>query len=240
MSGKFVHLKLWMFDLEENSLCLSILYVSFRLLFPSRKCLALSFGKELSLLLVIGTWNLQDDWLVTGANRTWLEGYCLQRERMIFSEASPGVKGVSQQSIIYFQTWWIGWKCSYASDATLQLSSLNVWHIHFHFYWYYWCRTCCLCSWKHSQLHIFWICSSGAISRKTSMSTYLTCANLSVNTVGSGHRPSPENQNLQLWFSFCLIYLSVFQSLLAALGSVQFVSNVGFAYFVLNEKVTGR
>lgn len=30
------------------------------------------------------------------------------------------------------------------------------------------------------------------------------------------------------------------QSLLAALGSVQFVSNVGFAYLVLNETVTGR
>lgn len=30
------------------------------------------------------------------------------------------------------------------------------------------------------------------------------------------------------------------QSLLAALGSIQFLSNVGFAYFVLNEKVTGR
>jgi hypothetical protein len=107
-----------MFDLEERSLCLSILYASFRLLFPTRKCLPLSFGKELSLLLVIGTWNLQDDWLVTGANWTWLEGYCLQRERMTFSEASPGVKGVSQQSIIYFQTWWIGWKCSHANDAT--------------------------------------------------------------------------------------------------------------------------
>ncbi|KAH7438331.1 hypothetical protein KP509_04G010400 [Ceratopteris richardii] len=30
------------------------------------------------------------------------------------------------------------------------------------------------------------------------------------------------------------------QSLLAALGSIQFISNVGFAYFVLNEKVTSR
>ncbi|KAG6555611.1 hypothetical protein Mapa_002846 [Marchantia paleacea] len=41
----------------------------------------------------------------------------------------------------------------------------------------------------------------------------------------------------------CLNFISfgfAAQSLLAALGSVQFVSNVGFAYLVLNETVTGR
>eukprot|EP01018_Ginkgo_biloba_P017851 Gb_23568 [translate_table: standard] len=41
----------------------------------------------------------------------------------------------------------------------------------------------------------------------------------------------------------CLNFISfgyAAQSLLAALGSVQFISNVAFAYFVLKEKVTGR
>lgn len=41
----------------------------------------------------------------------------------------------------------------------------------------------------------------------------------------------------------CLNFISfgyAAQSLLAALGSVQFISNVAFAYFVLEEKVTGR
>uniref|UniRef100_A0A0D6QXR1 Probable magnesium transporter n=1 Tax=Araucaria cunninghamii TaxID=56994 RepID=A0A0D6QXR1_ARACU len=41
----------------------------------------------------------------------------------------------------------------------------------------------------------------------------------------------------------CLNFISfgyAAQSLLAALGSVQFISNIAFAYFVLKEKVTGR
>ncbi|MCD9643793.1 hypothetical protein HAX54_031492 [Datura stramonium] len=41
-------------------------------------------------------------------------------------------------------------------------------------------------------------------------------------------------------FVFCLIILvfPLWQSLLAALGSIQFVSNIAFAYFVLNKTVT--
>ena len=44
------------------------------------------------------------------------------------------------------------------------------------------------------------------------------------------------------WMYFHLFWLLIFlcavQSLLAALGSVQFVSNIAFAYFVLNKMVT--
>lgn len=35
-----------------------------------------------------------------------------------------------------------------------------------------------------------------------------------------------------------MFYLLLLQSLLAALGSVQFVSNIAFAYFVLSKTVT--
>jgi hypothetical protein len=35
-----------------------------------------------------------------------------------------------------------------------------------------------------------------------------------------------------------MIYFVIFQSLLAALGSIQFVSNIAFAYFVLNKTIS--
>lgn len=37
---------------------------------------------------------------------------------------------------------------------------------------------------------------------------------------------------------FLIIFSQLMQSLLAALGSIQFVSNIAFAYFVLNKMVT--
>jgi hypothetical protein len=41
---------------------------------------------------------------------------------------------------------------------------------------------------------------------------------------------------VSLWFSYR--YELSLQSLLAALGSIQFVSNIAFAYVVLNKMVT--
>lgn len=41
---------------------------------------------------------------------------------------------------------------------------------------------------------------------------------------------------VSLWFSY--LYALSLQSLLAALGSIQFVSNIAFAYVVLNKMVT--
>ena len=35
-----------------------------------------------------------------------------------------------------------------------------------------------------------------------------------------------------------MIYFAMLQSLLAALGSIQFVSNIAFAYFVLNKAIS--
>ena len=35
-----------------------------------------------------------------------------------------------------------------------------------------------------------------------------------------------------------MIYFAMLQSLLAALGSIQFVSNIAFAYFVLNKTIS--
>jgi hypothetical protein len=35
-----------------------------------------------------------------------------------------------------------------------------------------------------------------------------------------------------------MIYFVILQSLLAALGSIQFVSNIAFAYFVLNKTIS--
>lgn len=78
-------------------------------------------------------------------------------------------------------------------------------------------RDPCLSSWELPQFHFVWLCCSGRDSFVPHSLTFITLS----------------------LFGFLTFYsLSCWQSLLAALGSIQFVSNIAFAYVVLNKMVT--
>lgn len=66
---------------------------------------------------------------------------------------------------------------------------------------------------------------------------FILCFHYTTSTCFAGYNYR-QSQSLSLSFSLTMFYLLFFQSLLAALGSVQFVSNIAFAYFVLSKTVT--
>ena len=76
-------------------------------------------------------------------------------------------------------------------------------------------RDPCLSSWELPQFHFLWLCCSGRERERVVLILMVAL--------------------------FCFLTLPhslSLQSLLAALGSIQFVSNIAFAYVVLNKMVT--
>ncbi|KAG5534625.1 hypothetical protein RHGRI_022671 [Rhododendron griersonianum] len=73
------------------------------------------------------------------------------------------------------------------------------------------------------------------VSTKKMKTIFILCFHYTTSTCFAGYN---YRQSQFLSLSLTMFYLLLLQSLLAALGSVQFVSNIAFAYFVLSKTVT--